>query len=611
MVTLGRGPDIEALAASITLPDTVPSDAGGTTIRPNIPHIALDLAELPALSGYVLGEEIARGGMGTVRIATQRPIDREVAVKSIRIDRADPRAVTSLVREAIIAGRLEHPNIVPVHALGLDPSGEPVIVMKKVEGVTWETMLRRPNHAAWQSVKGDRLTFSLNVLAQVASAIEFAHDRGILHRDIKPANVMIGRFGEVYVVDWGLAIRIGEDLSSLGLSGFAGTPGYVAPEMLETDAGGLGAWSDVFLLGATLHHVLTGKPRNTGSSLAQILQQAWKAEPHEFPESVPAELGAIVNRACRREPQDRFPSAEAFRSAILEFVEQRSSIELSHETERRLRDLEAAIARPEPEAGSVLRLFGECRFGFRQVLAILPDHAPARSGLDRAISAMIRFELARKNASAARALLPELSSFDPELVASVEALERAASEEKKELHELRSLKAGLDVRRGGKARVYMLLGVVAAYTAIGIAFVNVAPDVPSAVRNVVSRVLMLATLMTGAFVMRKTLLTHDAGRRLVFAGTVAVAAVVVHSVLGKLTGDEVERILIGDLFLMATASAVVGATMDRRVFSASVWLLACAFVGAMFPEVTIGLYAGAMFGLLLIISVIWMLGERS
>ena len=190
-------------------------------------------------------------------MAEQRSLAREVAIKTVK-DHAGERARDALCDEAVVTGLLEHPNVIPVHALGCDSEGRPLLVMKRVEGVAWRDLLRDPEHPAWAThaaAPEDRLAFHLDVLADVSQAAAFAHSRRIVHRDIKPENVMIGEFGEVYLLDWGLAVTAGRELEPGTL---VGTPAYMAPEMVG--GGRVDGRTDVYLLGATLHEVLTGRP---------------------------------------------------------------------------------------------------------------------------------------------------------------------------------------------------------------------------------------------------------------------------------------------------------------------------------------------------------------
>ena len=180
---------------------------------------------------------LGEGGMGVVHLEKQVALDRKVAIKFLRADTRTAHDVEALLSEAWRAGALEHPNILPIHALSLDEAGYPVIVMKRIEGVTWQALLRDPAAMAAHAPGKHPLDEHLRILQQVCNAAHFAHTRGIVHRDLKPENVMVGSFGEVYVVDWGLACAPGP------AGQLAGTPAYMAPEM--TGRGDISVQTDV------------------------------------------------------------------------------------------------------------------------------------------------------------------------------------------------------------------------------------------------------------------------------------------------------------------------------------------------------------------------------
>jgi len=193
--------------------------------------LTIDRSEAPSL---VLEHTLSRGGMAVVHLATQTSLRRKVAVKRVRPEKLDGRAMGRLLREAWITGGLEHPNVPPVYDIALDAEGVPQIVLKRIEGVEWGVLMGAENAVQARFGVPDLMEWNLGVLLQVSNAVRFAHRRGILHRDIKPENVMIGEFGEVVLIDWGIAVSLrGEGRGQLPLAAevtdVAGTPCYMAP----------------------------------------------------------------------------------------------------------------------------------------------------------------------------------------------------------------------------------------------------------------------------------------------------------------------------------------------------------------------------------------------
>ena len=348
--------------------------------------------------GFTTGEKLGEGGSCVVTLATQNALGRDVAVKAMRPDRASLVMEQVLLREAWVTGALEHPNIVPVYDITRDSEGRPQIVLKRITGRSWFDLLWREDELAQTAAPMDVVEWNVRTLIQVANAIHFAHERGFLHRDLKPENVMIGDFGEVYVVDWGLALRLDPDGDRrIPLAGdrhrVAGTPAYMAPEMLG-EGGRLGRWTDVHLLGATLHHVLTGQPPFAGEVDDALFERIRRGrfEPPEGP------FGKVVARATHPDPAQRYPTALAFRLALEQCLQRRGADALFLEAQARLLDLEAAIDAGEHER--LYELYGACRAGFRQALTAFPGHEDAATGLARADRAIGRFE-ARVSALAA------------------------------------------------------------------------------------------------------------------------------------------------------------------------------------------------------------------
>jgi serine/threonine-protein kinase len=407
-----------------------------------------------------LGEMLGVGGMGVVVSGHQGDLGRAVAVKRVRTNGAE--ACAQLVREARVTGALEHPNIVPVHSLTSDADGLPMLVMKQIDGEPWSAALARREAAA-------RLEDHLRILIEVCRAVHFAHGRGIVHCDLKPANVMLGTHGEVYVVDWGNAVSIRPEAEKWAPPAharriLAGTPAYMAPEMAACDGARIDERTDVYLLGAILHRLLTGAPRHAGEDTAQVLVAAYLSEPPRFGPEIPEELAELCARATSHRRRDRPASAEQLRAALVDFLHHRSSLEIAAEGHRRLASLAAL---PEPaDAAAFHRLAIEARFGFQQALRIWPGNRDAREGLDRLLRSMCAHELRRGNRDAARSLLQELGEGAAELGARLAALEREIAHRDHRVAELERL--GRDVDLGLNAPLRAKTAVVVGAITVGL-----------------------------------------------------------------------------------------------------------------------------------------------
>ena len=268
------------------------------------------VADRPDLAGtpYEIRETIGRGGMGTVYLAWDRDLEREVALKVVSLPEEGGDEAARMLREARILARLEHPGIVPVHDVGTLPDGRVFYAMKRVRG-------RRLDEAARIAPVPERL----RMFQRICEAVAFAHAHGVIHRDLKPENVMVGPFGEVLVMDWGVAKRLGgepappsPELSPLtplpasrppfrerGTSTEAGTvlgtPGYMAPEQERGEVDRIDERTDVWALGAILGFLLAGG-------------------------EVPRPLEAIRKRAMAAEPEARYPGVEALAEDLARYL---------------------------------------------------------------------------------------------------------------------------------------------------------------------------------------------------------------------------------------------------------------------------------------------------
>ena len=539
----------DALATDWVSGTTLGSAHASAASLSSLPEIALSGAA-PALElGPVLGE----GGVGVVLEARQIALDRMVVVKCPRADRDDDAVAATLVREARIAGALEHPNVVPVHGLGRGPDGRPLVVMARIEGVSWRALLRDPEHPIGAQLEGDALERGLRILMQVCHATHFAHCRGVLHRDLKPDNVMLGRFGEVYLVDWGLALRLDEAVTC----GLAGTPGYMAPEMVR-DGAPLDARTDVYLLGAVLFELLTGRRLHSGRDLYALSLAAHRARMSALPDDTPPELVEIVTRACARDPAARFETAESLRRALADFLVHRDALALIAGAEARL-----ALLR-EAEDGAAEGHFAAARFGFTEGLRAWPESERARAGFRGCVEHMVRRELGRGEPGAARRLLAELPEPPPELSREV----RAAVAE---LDEIRAEARGRDARLGLRSRaalntVLLVVFGVAPFVLGRMRAGGLLPADPPPLQRapaaLVAGVLVLLSLR-----LRVRVLDSGYNRRVVSALGVAVFAAALLWTAAGLLGLDFRQTLPLVFAVLFTLSGTLGAALDRRFFA--------------------------------------------
>ena len=332
--------------------DTPPDPRGERAAEP--PPLALSSPG----ARYRVVDRIGQGGMGVVDRVWDQDLRRSLAMKRIRTDDdpasesaggTSPERVGRFLEEAQITGQLDHPGIVPVHELALDREGRAFFTMKLVRGRHLGEIITRVHSSdpEWT------LTRTLNVLLRVCEALAFAHSKGVIHRDLKPDNVMVGAFGETYVMDWGLARVIhrdgAEDESASGaiqsvrrdLSSMipgspfvtreghvVGTPAYMSPEQAAGRIDELGPATDIFALGAILYHLLAGRPpfHLSGAPAAggDLVSARESAPPiGDLDLAVPPELISICDRAMRHAPESRYASAAALADDLRAYLENR------------------------------------------------------------------------------------------------------------------------------------------------------------------------------------------------------------------------------------------------------------------------------------------------
>mgnify|MGYP006288408789 FL=1 len=331
-----------------TSPHTPANDELGPS-TPN-PQKTLNQADDPSniaianIPGYRLKPEIARGGMGIVYAAECLTFGRDVAVKVMK----PGMSAASFNREARITARLPHPGIPPVHALGTLPNGLPYLVMKLIRGETLDQILKK--RADLETGRG-RLIAAFESICQ---AVGYAHSQGIIHRDLKPSNVMVGAFGEVQMMDWGLAKEItsGEEVdeeikateAGLTVAGqVKGTPAYMAPEQARAEE--IDARADVFALGGILTAILTGHAPFGGTSVLQTITRAAQCDLGKTLARLNAcgadpELIHLCRRCLMATPGDRPSNGAELAKAVADY---------RTEVEQRLKEAEMARLRAQEE----------------------------------------------------------------------------------------------------------------------------------------------------------------------------------------------------------------------------------------------------------------------
>lgn len=396
---------------------------------------------------YVIEREIGQGGMGRVYLAYDRDLRRSIALKVLRERFQDDRdRLARFLEEAQITGQLEHPGIPPVHDLSPGESGEIFFTMKLLRGRTLKEILRDLHIGGREMKRRYSRARLLQILLGVCHAIHFAHEKGVIHRDIKPENIMLGDYGEVQLMDWGLAkvVESADDLDSDGPdevervetvrseahldtidSAVQGTPQYMAPE--QARGGTVGQSADIYALGATLYEILTFQPPRSGSTLEELLEEArlgLVTPPRERAPRlrIPEALEEICLTALEYHPEDRYESALEMAEAL--------QVYLDGTAEERRRRAEAG--QQFEQARSILRELEEERQEERRLLEQrdeLEDRAgdfPSREAKQELRELRARIEEASLAAARlytrAQTLLSSALSSDPDHVPARRAL---------------------------------------------------------------------------------------------------------------------------------------------------------------------------------------------
>lgn len=374
---------------------------------------------------YILGE----GGMGRVYSGRQTCLKREVALKVSKIKPHEPQLIAQVFHEAQIMANLDHPNILPIYLLALDKEHQPVQVMKQINGVTWSELLSDSKHIFWAKLDypDGKTHFHLQVLAQVCQAMSYAHDHKVIHRDLKPENVMIGGFGEIFILDWGVALYlpaigcredetdyVAQVRSNLAAA-LVGTPVYMPPEMARCDVSSLGPWSDVYLLGAILYEILCRRRIRESGNIQVMFNEIMKGHIPELPTFVSEEFRSLLKASLTSNIDERIPNAHSFRKLLLHAIRTQKAAKVHQRAHDLQLELRNEIGRGEGSREEISSIYDQARLTYRTSLEMWSECERAQAGLDELHALWAQYLIDHEDLAGAKRALSRLQLPHPEL----------------------------------------------------------------------------------------------------------------------------------------------------------------------------------------------------
>lgn len=344
---------------------------------------------------YEVQQHLGAGGKGRILGVRQIGLERELAVK-ILPENASPSQQRRLMAEAQVTAALEHPGIIPVHELARDPILGPFYSMKRVRGHPWSERLRQMP-----------LRSNLQILRHVCEPLAYAHSLGVIHRDLKPSNILLGNFGEVLIADWGMACYVGSAGTHLAAliqapqsAVISGTPAYMPPEAAAADAEKISFTADIYLLGAILFEILSGRPPHPGHEIDETLQNARENHLVSYHVSTDnAGLMTIALAAMSSDPRDRYLSVQDFSNALEDHLVHRESTLLTAQARS---TFELALTRPGYEGFIRAQTIAE------EALELWHENFEAHTLLEKIHLAYAAHALERKDVELARTLIATL-----------------------------------------------------------------------------------------------------------------------------------------------------------------------------------------------------------
>jgi len=531
----------------------------------------------PASATVEILRTLGEGGMGVVYLAQQSLPWRQIAVK--RLKDPSPEQQRWLLQELHVTGHLAHPNIIPIYEVREHPTAGLEILMKRVEG---RTLLHELGAGP---ATRERLSWLLSVMVQVCHALEFAHAQGVIHRDIKCENIMIGAFGEVYLMDWGIALILSEAAGAP--RGVLGTPCYLAPEMLSGDPAHLSPLTDVYLLGATLHHALTGAYRHRPTSLQDALEDARVSAPARYDGlGLPERLTALMNAACHPDPARRPPSVAALRAALELALDDAKALTLCEGARPLLHALRAELTARAPRDGDLGVLAAECESRAQSALLVSPTSAEALRLRDEVEVALLQLDLRRGAPELARRRAEGFAQrgaplADPLLLARIdEGLRRKAQDAR--------LLTLLNPARSAVARRRLLLTLTVGAVLIssaGLLYNHYFARDVTTLRLLLSKSAVFAVILLGARLGGRALWETPTGAQVSRALLIGSGLALANSLVTHLHGGEAVGMMTVDMLIIGASFAHTEPLVPTGRW-ASALCLTCAAVSVLLPALT-------------------------
>ncbi len=511
---------------------------------------------------------LGSGGMGVVHEGRQIGLARQVALKSV-LGEASVEQHRELVREGQVLALLEHPNIIPVYTLR-HIDRKPVIVLKKIVGDLWSDRMGEED-----------LEWNIEILLKVIDAVRFAHSQGILHRDLKPSNVMIGAFGEVYVLDWGSALSTklehrGRIPLAIAVTKPFGSAPYMAPEMLNPAWDRISEATDVYLLGAILYEVVMGSPPHLAMTKDEMYRKVERSQPR-YRRDLPMELVALLQKAMRREPRRRFESVDDFKVALLCFMKHRDSCEMMVRGQTLVEALELASASSKSE--DLHGIFRRCKFVLRESLRTWPENLEAQSALSRGGTVMAEYELARGEPAMAARVVEDLDLRDQALTSAIAGALR--SKRRKAAHAA-YLRNDADIHVAASTRRAVIVGIALLWMVVPI-WLSIGLEETSYRSQSAAHVGFLAVCGLIIAFTRDWVDSSAINRglfKIVLAGGLAAVAVNLGSWMMAVPPEQAQ---VYHLFVFFVCGLMTMVTVDWRVWPATLGFFVAYLVGAQNP----------------------------